>query len=146
MKKVLISVMMLVLCISLFAGCSKISTLNAEDGSVQKEMSQNEELNDEIEDFFADTGLEGEYSVKNNVITFNLDMSNFTTVEDKKIDEKEEKKIVELCERSFSNDHEFDSVIEDLEEYYNIKDVTLVMELKHKGKVLWSKEYTHKSK
>ena len=66
--------------------------MNAEDGSVQKEISKNEELKDEIADIFEDTGLSGDYEVKDNTITFKLDMSNFTSVEDKKIDEKEEKK------------------------------------------------------
>lgn len=146
MKKLLVSLMMLILCISLCTGCSKVSSIGAEDGSVQKEMTQNKELDDEIADIFEDTGLEGDYTVKDNVITFNLDMSNFTPKEGKDIDEKEEKKVVELCEKSFSNDHEFDSIMEELEEYYGVKDLTLVMELKHKGKVLWSKEYKYKSK
>ena len=120
--------------------------MNAEDGSVQKEMSKNEELKDEIADIFEDTGLSGDYEVKDNTITFKLDMSNFTSVEDKKIDEKEEKKVVSLCEKSFSNEHEFDTIIKELEEYYELKNITLIVQLEHKGKVLWSKEYKLKEK
>lgn len=140
-KKILVSVITLILCLGIFAGCSSISGMKAEDGSVQKEASKNAELKEEIEDIFADTGLTGDYIIEDNKITFTMDMSNFTMIEDKNIDEKEEKKVLELCEKSFSNDHEFDTILKELEEYYNLKDITLVMELKHKNKVIWSKEY-----
>lgn len=140
-KQLIVSILVIIFCVSICTGCSSLSAWNAEDGSVQKEMTKNADLKEEIADIFNDTGLSGDYKVKDNTVFFKIDMSNFTITKEKDIDEKEEQRVVKLCERSFSNEHEFDTIIKELKEHYNLKDVTLIVQLEHKNKILWSKEY-----